>query len=65
MAFEVGLAVKGDVTVALWFTDHASEVRGGVARGLVCRLGARGAYPGRAPCCCHIGLCCRLSACCT
>ena len=32
MAFEVGLAVKGDVTVAVWFTDHFAEV-GGWAMG--------------------------------
>lgn len=24
--FDVGLPVKGDIIVAIWFTDHASEV---------------------------------------
>lgn len=27
MAFEVNLAVKGDCTIAMWFTDHFAEVR--------------------------------------
>lgn len=26
VAFEANLAVKGDVTIAMWFTDHYSEV---------------------------------------
>lgn len=26
VAFEVNLAVKGDVTIAMWFTDHFAEV---------------------------------------
>ena len=29
MAFEVNLAVKGDVTIGIWFTDHFAEVRDG------------------------------------
>jgi hypothetical protein len=28
VAFEVNLAVKGDVTIGIWFTDHFAEVRG-------------------------------------
>lgn len=28
VAFEVNLAVKGDCTIAMWFTDHFAEVRG-------------------------------------
>lgn len=26
VAFELNLAVKGDVTLAMWFADHVSEV---------------------------------------
>ena len=33
MAFEVNLPIKGDVTVAIWFTDHFSEARHGTAGG--------------------------------
>lgn len=37
VAFEVNLAVKGDVTIAMWFTDHFAEV---------CALGNRMGLPG-------------------
>ncbi|EFN52829.1 hypothetical protein CHLNCDRAFT_138268 [Chlorella variabilis] len=33
VAFEVNLPIKGDVTVAIWFTDHFSEARHGTAGG--------------------------------
>ena len=40
LAFEVGLAVKGDVTVAVWFTDHFAEVGGG--NGMCVAVGCTG-----------------------
>lgn len=50
VAFEVNLAVKGDVTIAMWFTDHFAEVR-----AVGHRTGFLGSERHSAPCLHHSG----------